>query len=337
MPRLSLKKIREQAGPGDWETVARRYAVGITDHVARTIKSWSPDDPVARQYMPDRQELSISPEENPDPIGDDVHSPVRGIVHRYPDRVLLKIINVCAVYCRFCFRREMVGPGQKNLTDAELDEAINYIETNPQIWEVILTGGDPLILTPRKLSEVLDRLEAIEHVKILRIHTRIPVADPARITEDLCTALTRRKALYVSLHVNHVQEISEDTESAIQSLQKTGAVLVSQSVLLKNVNDNTEALENLFRKLVELRVRPYYLHHADRAPGTKHFRTSLEKGRNLMKSLLGRLSGLCQPTYALDIPGGHGKTPIGPSYLEQDENGVIVEDYQGNKHRYSDN
>src|SRR5471032_3002829 len=303
----------------DLEKVAARYAIAITPDLARLIDPRDPDDPIARQFVPRPEELLTQPGESADPIGDDAHSPVPGIVHRYPDRVLFKLVHVCAVYCRFCFRREMVGPGKANaLPQPAYDGALDYIRAHPEIWEVILTGGDPLMLSPRRLAEVMTDLAAIDHVKIIRIHTRVPVADPARISGDMVAALRVEGATtWVALHANHPRELTDKARAACARLIDTGIPLVSQSVLLRGVNDNAAALEALMRAFVECRIKPYYLHHGDLAPGTAHLRTTLAEGRELMRALRGRVSGLCQPDYVLDIPGGHGKAPVGPNYLSQ--------------------
>ena len=323
---------------GEIERVAVRYAVGVTNHVLQTISGPVDTDPVARQYIPQLEELKILPQESTDPIGDDVHTPVRGIVHRYPDRVLLKLVNVCAVYCRYCFRREKVGPGAEVLKPGDRAAALDYIRSNKNIWEVILTGGDPLVLSARQLRETLDELEAIEHIQVIRIHSRVPVADPARITADICAALKRRKAVYIALHINHAQELTPEVEAAFEKLRAADCVLLSQSVLLKGVNDDAATLEALFRNLTALRVKPYYIHHGDLAPGTSHFRTSLQRGQQIMKQLLGRLSGIAMPAYMLDIPGGHGKIPVNACYVRLLGDGTYaLEDYQGQTHIYSDN
>ncbi len=321
------------------EAVSKQYAVALTPHVLNAMRGSVAIDPVAKQYIPQIEELKTTPDELPDPIGDYAHTPVKGLVHRYPDRVLLKLANVCAVYCRYCFRREMVGPGADVLNPEEKQNAYQYIQGNKDIWEVILTGGDPLVLSARQLSEALDELCAIDHVKVIRIHTRIPAADPKRITDELCSALKRDKAVYVAVHINHAQEITPDVERALKMLHEAGCVLLSQSVLLKGVNDNPQALEDLFRALAALRVKPYYLHHPDLAPGTSHFRLSLKEGKDIVKKLLGRVSGICQPHYMLDIPGGHGKIPVTGDYIFEKfaangEGDYIVEDYQGRKHNY---
>jgi lysine 2,3-aminomutase len=316
------------------EQVAARYAVSITPAVIDLIDPTDQFDPIARQFVPDVRELIVSPEENPDPIGDDAHSPVEGIVHRYPDRVLLKLVNVCVVYCRFCFRREMVGPGHGALSPVALDNALDYIRHNPQIWEVILTGGDPLVLSARRLRDVVTRLAGIAHVKIIRVHTRVPVAAPERVTPALVRALrVRGKATFVVLHANHPRELTAKVRAACARFIDAGIPMLSQSVLLRGVNDDAETLGALMRKLVENRIKPYYLHHADLAPGTSHLRTSVAEGQALMRKLHGRTSGLCQPTYVLDIPGGFGKSPIGPSYLSTDCN--VIEDFNGRRHIYA--
>lgn len=316
------------------EKVAARYAVAVTPAMAALIAE--PQDPIARQFVPDAAELFSAPGETADPIGDHDHSPVEGIVHRYPDRVLLKLTPVCAVYCRFCFRREMVGPDAKPLTPRQLNEALDYIAAHREIWEVILSGGDPLVLSARRLRHVISRLAAIEHVKVLRVHTRVPVADPARITPELVRALKARgKATYVVLHANHARELTPAAREACASLIDAGIPMLSQSVLLKGVNDEPQQLETLMRALVECRIKPYYLHHGDLAPGTSHLRTSIERGQELVRGLRGHVSGLCQPSYVLDIPGGHGKSPIGPNYLTPAGAGRYrVEDYRGDVHCY---
>jgi lysine 2,3-aminomutase len=318
------------------EKVAAQYSVAITPAMAGLIDRADPNDPIARQFVPDAAELNTQPEERADPIGDDAHSPVPGVVHRYPDRVLLKLTHVCAVYCRFCFRREMVGPGAEPLTAKQLDAAINYIASRPDIWEVILTGGDPLVLSPRRIRNVMSRLTAIDHVKIIRVHTRMPVAEPSRITSEMVRALKiKGKATYVVLHANHARELTDAAREACARMIDAGVPMLSQSVLLKGVNDDPQMLGALLRTLVENRIKPYYLHHGDLAPGTSHLRTSIEHGQELMRALRGRLSGLCQPEYVLDIPGGFGKSPVGPNYLSEDAAGRMqVEDFNGGTHCY---
>jgi len=321
------------------EAVAARYVLALTADVAELIDSADPSDPISRQFIPDAAELASRPEEMGDPIGDEVHSPITGIVHRYPDRVLLKPVHICAAYCRFCFRREVVGR-ERPLSRAELDAAIAYIRAHREIWEVILTGGDPLVLSPRRLEQLVNALAAIEHVKIIRVHTRVPVVEPSRVTTQVVRALkTSAKATYVVLHANHPRELTAKARAACARFIDAGIPMLSQSVLLRGVNDDPAVLGELMRALVECRIKPYYLHHGDLAPGTAHWRTSIEEGQALMRALHGRLSGLCQPAYVLDIPGGHGKSPIGPSYVARigGENGTAryaVEDFRGCRHLY---
>jgi len=331
----------------DLKEVASRYAVAVTPDIAALIDSNDPADPIARQFIPSMEELSVEGSENADPIGDHAHSPVAGIVHRYPDRVLLKLVHVCAVYCRFCFRREMVGPGKDSaLSDTAYAAALDYIRAHKEIWEVILTGGDPLMLSPRRLAQVMTDLARIEHVRIIRIHTRVPVADPSRISDDMVSALKVAGAtVWVALHANHARELTAKARASVARLVDAGIPMVSQSVLLHGVNDSAAVLEELMRTFVECRIKPYYLHHGDLAPGTAHLRTTLGKGQALMRALRGRVSGLCQPEYVLDIPGGAGKSPVGPSYLaaenssgnERDadtETRYRIVDYCGEVHLY---
>ena len=321
----------------DAEMVAKRYAVAVTPTMAGLIDRAAADDPIARQFVPDLAELHTTPEERADPIGDLSHSPVEGIVHRYPDRVLLKAVHVCPVYCRFCFRREMVGPdGLGTLTPEAMDRAIGYIAEHPEIWEVILTGGDPLVLSARRLNKMMERLRAIAHVKIVRFHTRVPVVEPERVDATLIAALKASgKTTYLALHANHPRELTEAARGACARLVDAGVVMLSQSVLLKGVNDDAEVLAMLMRAFVENRIKPYYLHHPDLAPGTSHFRLSIAEGQALVAQLRGRISGLCQPTYVLDIPGGYGKSPLAAGMVMARGDGCYtVLDFRGDEHVY---
>jgi lysine 2,3-aminomutase len=316
------------------EAVAARYAVAITPYLAQQIAEGGPG--LARQYLPDPAELDATADELADPIGDHAHMPVKGIVHRYGDRALLKITHVCAVYCRFCFRREMVGPGGEGaLTPAELAAALAYVAEHEEIWEVIVTGGDPLVLSPRRLSELMAGLGSIDHVKVVRFHTRLPVVDPAAVTDDLVAALSAPgKAVYVALHANHPDELTPQARAACAKMIDSGIAMVSQSVLLRGINDEVAVLGALMRAFVETRIKPYYLHQGDLAPGTSHLRVPIAEGQALMRALRGDYSGLCQPTYMLDIPGGHGKSPIGPAYVKGCDGAYEVEDPQGVRHSY---
>jgi lysine 2,3-aminomutase len=298
---------------GELQAVAARYAVAITPAMTELAGC----EGIARQFVPDAAELQTQPAELADPIGDSAHSPVEGIVHRYPDRVLLTPTHLCAVYCRFCFRREKVGPGRGAiLSAAALDRALAYVADHPEIWEVIVTGGDPLVLSPRRLAALMARLAGIGHVKVVRFHTRVPAVDPEAITPELVAALkSPAQAVWVALHANHPDELTPAARAACARLIDAGLPMVSQTVLLRGVNDDPQVLGALMRAFVEARIKPYYLHHGDLAPGTAHLRTGLAEGQALMRALRGRLSGLCQPAYVLDIPGGAGKVPVGPAYL----------------------
>ena len=316
--------------------VARTFGIGMTEQMRRLVDDEN-QDPIAAQFVPTAAELNVSEEEMHDPIGDEPHSPMPGIVHRYPDRVLLKPATVCAVYCRFCFRRETVGAGSQGLNDDELDAALAYIESREEIWEVIISGGDPFVLSPRRLEKIMLRLQRIAHVGVVRFHTRVPVVKPDIINEAFIRAIKIKKAVYVVLHVNHARELSEEAQRACAKLIDAGLPMLSQTVLLKNVNADTVSLRTLFKRLVELRIKPYYLHHGDLARGTSHFRTSIAEGQELMRTLRGHISGLCQATYVLDIPGGYGKVPIGPSYLSETDPGrFAICDHRNQSHDYSD-
>jgi lysine 2,3-aminomutase len=321
---LIARGLAAPSAQTDLEKVAAEFSLRITPHVVSTLQSPA----VAQQYVPSTDELLITPEELADPIGDAVHTPVKGITHRYTDRVLLKPTLTCAVYCRFCFRRETVGHADEALNAEELRLALRYIENHPQIWEVILSGGDPLVLSDRRLHSIAQKLAEASHVQVLRLHTRAPVADPSRITTDLMKALKSRLATYVVVHINHADEITTEVKRAFALMVDNGIPLLSQSVLLRGVNDSVDALTTLMRALVANRVKPYYLHQTDLAKGTSHFRVPLAKGQDLMRHLRGPVSGLCQPTYIMEVPGGFGKVPVGPEYIRDDK----ILDIKGQSH-----
>ena len=296
------------------DAVEARYAVAVPDALRALIGH--PDDPIGRQFIPHSDELLTAPHERADPIGDDALSPVPGIVHRYADRALLKPLLVCPTYCRFCFRREHVGPGGGLLTEAELEAAYAWLRAHPAIREVILTGGDPLMLSPRRLGAILRALDAIPHVELLRIHTRVPVADPVRVTAALADAMQAEAPVWLVVHANHAREFTCAAVAALRRIQGAGVPVLGQSVLLRGVNDSAAALEELFRAMLRARVKPYYLHQMDPAPGTARFHVPLAEGQAILRELRGRVTGLAWPTYVLDIPGGHGKVPVGPGYLD---------------------
>lgn len=316
--------------------VERDFRVLVSPEMATAITT--PDDPVARQFLPDARELTIRPEELHDPIGDRRHSPVFGLTHRYPDRAILHLTQTCAVYCRFCFRRETVGDSG-HLTSEQVAACLDHIRATPTIREVILTGGDPMVLSPRRLGKVLADLGTIGSVETLRLHSRVPVVAPERITPDMLAALRDGDApVWLVVHVNHANELTPAACDALARLADAGVPLLSQTVLLRGVNDTAQALATLFRKLLRHRVKPYYLHHCDLARGTSHFRTTIAEGQALVAELRGTLSGAALPTYVLDIPGGHGKVPVGPGYLSAGNTPQthVITDPRGLTHTYTD-
>ena len=345
MPKKILTSIAElhEAGlvaSGDHaalERVASRFPVRLTTAVLDTIVSAG--DAVARQFLPDGRENDIRSWEEADPIADRPHAPVKGVVHRYPDRALLKLTASCPVHCRFCFRREMIGPASTDtLSEAELDAALAYLAATPSIWEVVVSGGDPLALSPRRLSRVVAKLDAIDHVAVIRWHTRVPVVDPQAVTPDLVEALVAtNKAVYIAVHTNHAAEHTGAVRDACRRLRRAGIVLVGQSVLLRGVNDSPEALEALMRSCVALGIKPYYLHLLDRARGTSHFRVPLAEAVGLVAALRGRVSGLCQPSLMLDLPGGFGKVAIPTAHVVAHGGGrYTIRDFLGRDHDYRD-
>ncbi|MGE5266737.1 MAG: lysine-2,3-aminomutase-like protein [Deltaproteobacteria bacterium] len=320
------------------EEVAARYAISITPAMAALIEAPDPADPIARQFLPDVAELTSLAAEQSDPIGDGIKSPVPGLVHRYPDRVLLKIVGVCPVYCRFCFRREMVGPDAgRNLSDLEIEAALDYIRGAPQIWEVILTGGDPFVLSERRVRSLMLALDSIPHVKIVRWHTRVPVVAPERITNDFVGALREtQKTVIVGLHSNHPRELTAAARTALARIAGAGLPLVSQTVLLRDINDDPDTLEALMRAFLENRVLPYYIHHGDLANGTAHFRVPVDRGIALIRELHRRLSGVARPDYVLDLPGAAGKISLLSRDVSLGPDGWEIRDSGGRLHLYRD-
>ena len=344
--RLTLRTADDLSGAGivrddqraEIARVGARYAIAITPAMTELIRGTDANDPIARQFIPDARELDTNPRELADPIGDDAKSPVPGIVHRYRNRLLLKIASVCPVYCRFCFRREMVGPDLGHaLSGAELAGALDYIRAQHDVREVIFTGGDPLVLSPRRIAEATTAVASIAHVEILRWHTRVPVVAPERVTDDLVQSLTStQKRVVVALHTNHPRELTSDARAAIERLRQAGVALLSQTVLLKGINDDCDTLEELLHAFAELGITPYYLHHGDLAPGTAHFRTTITQGLALMDELRRRLPASALPRYVLDIPGGHGKVDIGTHVKAIAKGRYRVRDAKGALHHYED-
>ncbi|TPI53716.1 MULTISPECIES: KamA family radical SAM protein [unclassified Mesorhizobium] len=327
--RAGVRHVRDLAllplSPGERaaaQEAASRHKVRIPKSYLDLIDWEDPADPIRAQVIPSPDELVTGEGELDDPIGDHAFSPVPRLTHRHADRVLLFPTYQCAVYCRFCFRKESLTSIGRGYTREALEPALAYIASHPEIREVILTGGDPLSLPDKALSEIRARIEAIAHVRLMRIHTRVPVALPSRITPGLVAALQGRLMITVVTHFNHPREITDATEAACRGLRQAGFVLLNQSVLLKGVNDTVEVQEELCRELMyRLGVKPYYLHHGDLARGMAHRRTTIAEGQALVAALRARLSGICNPIYVLDLPDGGGKVPIGPGYVEDRDGG----------------
>lgn len=262
-------------------------------------------DPLRLMVLPDPREKNIQKYELTDPIGDMTHSPVPGIIHRYPDRALLNLTSSCAVHCRFCFRKNLLEG-----STADLEKSLAYLKKHTEIWEVIFSGGDPFTLTDIFLEKILTKLREMPHIKVIRFHTRTPAVYPKRVTSALAYVLKKASPVTVILHINHPREITEAFKKSVTKMRRAGLMLLSQTVLMRDINDDTQTLKNLFQGLIEIGVKPYYLHHLDPAVGTHYFRVSVEKGKKLMKSLQGNISGTAIPNYVIDTPGGHGKIPI---------------------------
>jgi lysine 2,3-aminomutase len=318
--------------------VEAAYAIALPEPLARVIDPDDPADAIRRQFVPSPEEMEIRAGESGDPIGDARHSPVPGLVHRYPDRVLVKVTSTCPVYCRFCFRREMVGPEKgEALSKAGLDAVFAYIASHPEIFEVILTGGDPLMLSAARARDITRRLEAISQVKVIRWHTRMPVTRPDRVTSAYAEALSSRtKAVFVAVHANHASEFTPEAIAACRTLAEKGIALVSQSVLLRGVNDTVEDLSDLMRAFLSVGIKPYYLHQLDAAPGTSHFRVPVEEGQRLVRTLRDSLSGLAVPHYVYDIAGGVSKASLALSDIERIDDAWAVRGRDGETYPLAD-
>ncbi|APJ03343.1 KamA family radical SAM protein [Silvanigrella aquatica] len=276
-----------------------------------------------KQFVPHSNELIFLPEELDDPIGDERWTPVEGITHRYPDRVLFKVTYMCASYCRFCFRRYKVSNSENNLDQNHFEKAFDYIKSNKNIWEVIFTGGDPLTLTDKALQNIMVKMSSIEHVKIIRFHSRIPSVLPSRINKSLIEILKEsKKTVWIAAHINAAEEFTDEAQRALAMLIDNGIPVLLQSVLLKDINDKPEKLISLLKTAIENRVKPYYLHYPDLAKGTDHFRVPLKEAIALVKGLRGKISGLCIPQFIIDIPGGEGKIAINAHTAKELDNHI---------------
>jgi lysine 2,3-aminomutase len=311
--------------------VVQAFPMRITPYFLSLIKG--PDDALARQVIPDRRELQ-DPCTDADPLAEEEQSPAPLIVHRYAQRVIFLVSNQCAAYCRFCMRKRRVGTPSP-VSEHAIKEALHYIRTTTSIHEVILSGGDPLMLSDDHLTDLLGTLKAMPHIQVLRIHTRVPCTLPARITPLLARRLSAFHPLYINIHCNHPDEITPQTARACSLLADAGISLGSQTVLLKGVNDHRETLLQLMKTLLSIRVRPYYLHQIDRVPGTLHFKVPIDQGLVLMAGLRGRLSGMAMPHYMIDLPGGGGKIELLPDHIvKKESNAWLVRNFAGQTFRY---
>ena len=312
-----------------------RLSLAITPYWATLMDPEDPNCPLRRQAVPVAAESIVSPHEMIDPLAEERDSPAPHLVHRYPDRVLLLATESCAMYCRHCTRRRLVGEYKEDNSDSRFDKAIDYIKANRKIRDVLISGGDPFILEDEQLESLLQRIRAISHVEFLRIGTRVPVTLPQRITEKLVNMLKKYSPLWISIHFNHPKEITKRCKIACDMLAESGFPLGSQTVLLKGINDRPYIMKKLMHELLKIRVRPYYIYQCDPVKGTQHFRTPVAVGINIMEKLRGHTSGYAVPTYVIDAPGGGGKIPVGPNYLLSQAKGkYVLRNYKGKIYTY---
>ncbi|SHJ45959.1 L-lysine 2,3-aminomutase [Malonomonas rubra DSM 5091] len=318
--------------PAPLRQVAERYPMRISPHYLRLIEQ--PGDPIWLQSVPDLRELDDAG--LVDPLGEEDLSPVPAVIHRYPDRVIFLVSSSCATYCRFCTRKRKVGCRELSLSFKELRDGIDYIAATPEIRDVIFSGGDPLLLPDPVLADLLARVHAIPHVEMIRIGSRVPVTLPERITGKLCQILQRFAPIYLNTHFNHPRELTVESAAACSRLADAGIVLGNQTVLLRGVNDRPQIIADLFRGLLKMRVRPYYLHQMDLVRGGEHFRTSINTGLNIIKNLRGPVSGLANPYYVIDLPGGKGKVPLVPDDVVREGDRLLIRAASGELVEYSD-
>ena len=312
-----------------------KLAMGITPYFFNLIDPFDPECPIRRQMVPRIEEMTYAPEDMADPCGEDHDMPVPGLVHRYPDRVLFLVTDRCASYCRYCTRSRVVsGVGEQEL-ELDFDRAIDYLQKHTEVRDVLLSGGDALLLSDSRLKNLLSRLRAIEHIEFLRIGSRVPIFLPQRITPELCAMLKEFHPLWMSVHVNHPKELTVEVREALGRLADAGIPLGNQSVLLRGVNDDAAVMKTLVQKLLRCRVRPYYLYQCDLIKGSSHLRTSVSKGLEIIENLRGHTTGYAIPQYVIDGPGGGGKIPINPSYVvAQTPDRIVLRNYEGNIYEY---
>lgn len=317
------------------EHANRKLALAITPYFFNLIDRRDPDCPIRKQVIPRAAEQVVSDGEMLDSLGEDEHSPVSGLVHRYPDRVLFLVTDRCAAYCRYCTRSRLVSNAQDYNFHPEYEEGLRYIAGHPEIRDVLLSGGDPLLLSDAKLEHLLSRLRAIPHVEFIRIGSRIPVFLPQRITPELCAILRRHGPVWMSIHVNHPRECTADLRAACERLAFAGVPLGNQSVLLRGINDDVDVMKALVHRLLRMRVRPYYLYQMDLITGGAHFKASVRKGIEIIQALRGHTTGYAVPQFVIDAPGGGGKVPLNPDYVESvDDDAIVLRNYEGRLYRY---
>lgn len=341
-------RIRDEAGAerlfhltdSEREAIRRRTGMlplGITPYYAALLDPEDPNQPLRRTKIPTLSEFEVSGDECDDPLGEDAHSPVPGLVHTYPDKVLFLVTDFCATYCRYCTRARMVGGGEFLPEKGMWEKALDYIRAHPEIRDVLLSGGDPLILSDERLDWILTRLRAIPHVEIIRVGTKVPAVLPYRITDGLLAVLRKAHPLYFSIHFTHPDELTLEVNRACERLADAGIPTGGQTVLLKGVNDDPETMKRLNLGLLRVRCKPYYLHQCDPIKGSAHFRTSVQTGQNLIRALHGHTTGYAVPIYMVDTAGGGGKVPVGPDYmLKREGEWILLENYQGKTTRYWD-
>ena len=317
------------------EQANHKLALAITPYFFNLIDRDDPDCPVRKQVVPRINEMVVSDGEMLDSLGEDEHSPVPGLVHRYPDRVLFLVTDRCAAYCRYCTRSRLVSNAQDYNFYPEYEQGLRYIEEHPEVRDVLLSGGDPLLLSDRKLEQLIARLRAIPHVEFIRIGSRIPVFLPQRITPELCDIFRRHGPVWMSIHVNHPRECTAELRAACERLSFAGVPLGNQSVLLRGVNDDVDVMKALVHRLLRMRVRPYYLYQMDLITGGAHFKADVRKGIEIIRALRGHTTGYAVPQFVIDAPGGGGKVPINPDYVEEvRDDGIVMRNYEGRLFRY---
>ncbi len=341
--RITTKEVLEKLvnlTPNEERGIAgsgTKLTMSIPPYFASLIDPENPNCPIRKQSIPQEYELETTPEEMADPCGEDKKSPVRGLVHRYPDRVLFLVNEMCAMYCRYCTRSRMVGDGHRTLSMQTYNTAFEYIRAHKEIRDVLISGGDPLTLSDRVLEHIIKTLKSIPHVEFVRIGTRIPVTLPQRVTSELVNMLKKYSPIWMSIHFNHPKEVTKRVKFACDLIADSGIPMGSQTVLLKGINDNAATMKKLMHELLKIRVRPYYIYQCDPILGSKHFRTPVSVGIEIMEKLRGHTTGYAVPTYVIDGPGGGGKIPISPQYIVKHEgNTYTLRNYAGDQYTYVD-